>query len=53
MSERDPEAATRREVQEDADAAEEDPVTRREALEQDLMASGDSEAGEEVGDDMP
>lgn len=53
MSDRDPEAATRQEVQEDAEAAGEDPVTSREAMEQDLMAEGDSEAGEDVGDEMP
>lgn len=53
MNDRDPEAATREEVREEADAAGEDPVTRREGIEQDLMAEGDSEAGEDVGDEMP
>lgn len=53
MTESDPEAATRQEVQEEADAAEEDPVTSREALEQRLMAEGMSEAGEELGDEAP
>lgn len=53
MNDRDPEAATREEVQEEADAAGEDPVTSREAMEQDLMSEGDSEAGEGVGDEMP
>lgn len=53
MTDSDPEAATRQEVQEEADATEEDPVTSREALEQDLMAEGRSEAGEELGDQAP
>lgn len=52
MSESDPEAVTRQEVQEEADAAGDDPVTRREGMEQELMAEGDSDAGEEVGDEM-
>lgn len=52
MDEHDPETATQREVQEDAAAIDDDPVTRREALEQDLMAGGESEAGEDVGDEM-
>lgn len=53
MTENDPEAATRQEVQEQADATEEDPVTSREGLEQDLMAEGRSEAGEQLGDEAP
>lgn len=53
MSERDPETETQKEVREDAAAGEEDPVTSREAKEQDLMAEGESEAGEELGDQMP
>ncbi|HVE47144.1 MAG TPA: hypothetical protein VNA57_10420 [Acidimicrobiales bacterium] len=53
MSERDPEAETEREVREEAAAAEDDPVTRREGMEQDLMAEGESEAGEELGDESP
>ncbi|HUR18223.1 MAG TPA: hypothetical protein VMZ51_04715 [Acidimicrobiales bacterium] len=52
MTEHDPEAATRQEVQEEAEAAGDDPVTSREAMEQELMAEGESEAGEEVGDEM-
>lgn len=53
MSECDPEATTGREVQEDAAATDDDPVTRREEMEHDLMAEGASEAGEELGDEMP
>ncbi len=53
MSERDPQAATQREVEEDAEATEDDPVTSREGMEQDLMAGGESDAGEELGDEMP
>ncbi|HUP70212.1 MAG TPA: hypothetical protein VM142_10410 [Acidimicrobiales bacterium] len=53
MTDSDPEAATQQEVQEEADATEEDPVTSREALEQDLMAEGKSKAGEELGDEAP
>lgn len=48
----DAEAMTQREVREEA-ATEDDPVTGREAMEQELMAEGESESGEEVGDEMP
>lgn len=53
MSEHDPENTTQREVAQDAAASDEDPVTKREALEQDLMAEGASDEGEELGDEMP
>lgn len=44
---------TQKELREDAAAGEEDPVTSREAKEQDLMAEGESEGGDEIGDQMP
>ena len=53
MSERDPEQATQEEVREEAGREGEDPVTRREALETDLMEGDESAAGEEIGDTTP
>lgn len=53
MSERDPEATTQQEVHEQAAGSEEDPVTSREGMEQDLMSEDESDAGEELGDQMP
>lgn len=44
---------TQKELREDAAAGDEDPVTTREAREQDLMAEGQSEAGEQLGEQMP
>lgn len=53
MTERDPEHATQREVQEEAAGEGEDPTTRREALETELLEHGASGAGEEIGDPTP
>jgi hypothetical protein len=53
MTEPDPEHATQREVQEEASDQGDDPTTRREALETELMDEGASEAGEEIGDPTP
>jgi hypothetical protein len=44
----DREAATEAEVERQADEEEVDPVTSREALEEDLMEEGRSEAGEHI-----
>jgi ATP/maltotriose-dependent transcriptional regulator MalT len=40
------------ELEEEAAERNPDPVTRREALELDLMEEGMSEAGEEIGDEL-
>jgi hypothetical protein len=40
------------ELEEEAAERNPDPVTRREALELDLMEEGRSEAGEEIGDEV-
>ena len=48
-----PEEATQAEIEEDAAGAGDDPVTRREALETELMAEGESESGEEIGETTP
>ncbi len=53
MSEPDPEEATQDEVREEAAAEGEDPVTRREALETELMDRDQSEAGTELGEPSP
>ncbi len=53
MTEQDPEQATQEEVQEEAAGGEDDPTTRREALETELMSEGASEAGEEIGEPTP
>ena len=53
MAERDPEQATQEEVREEAATEDEDPVTRREALETDLMEKGASEAGKDEGEPVP
>ena len=53
MTDRDPEQVTQDEVREDAAGEGDDPVTRREALERELMDEGESDAGEEVGDVSP
>ncbi len=45
----DPEAETEQEVERQAAEVEEDPITSREALEEDLMDEGRSEAGEHIG----
>ena len=53
MNRRDPEQATQAEVQEQGTEEGEDPTTRREALETELMDEGASEVGEEIGDPTP
>lgn len=53
MNERDPEATTQREVREEAAAEGDDPVTSREELEVELMDEGESEAGTDIGQEMP
>ncbi len=53
MSERDPEQVTQDEVREDATTHGDDPVTKREALETELMEEEGSGAGEEIGDPTP
>ncbi len=44
----DPEAETEREIKREAAHEAPDPVTSREALEEDLMEEGRSEAGEHI-----
>jgi hypothetical protein len=46
----DPEAATQAEVEDQAGAEGDDPITDREELELDLMESGASEVGERIPD---
>ena len=53
MRDQEPEEATQEEVREDAAQEGEDPVTRREALETDLMDQEASEAGEDMGEPTP
>ncbi len=49
----EPEEATQVEVREEAAGHDDDPVTKREALETELMDEDESEAGEEIGDPTP
>lgn len=44
----DKEALTEREIREEAAKTPEDPITSREALEEELMDEGKSELGEEI-----
>ncbi len=53
MDDTDPEQVTQDEVREEADRHEDDPVTSREALENELMDEGESEAGEGLGESTP
>ena len=46
---RDPEERTQAEVREDAARTPDDPTTRREELELELMDEDESEAGEHIG----
>lgn len=46
--ERNPEELSEREVEAEAVAEPDDPITRREEVEQDLMEEGRSEAGEHL-----
>lgn len=50
MNQDDPEQATQEEVHEEARGQGDDPVTSREALENELMDKDDSDAGEGMGD---
>ncbi len=43
---------TKRGVERDAEVHNPDRTTRREALEQELMAEDESELGEDIGDEM-
>jgi hypothetical protein len=49
----DPEKRTEAEIEEQAAATPDDPITRREEFELDLMEHDDSADGEIVGDEMP
>ncbi len=53
MDERDPEQATQEEIREEAGREDEDPVTRREALETQLMDEEGSSEGEAIGEPTP
>lgn len=53
MNDPDPGAKTQQEVKEEAAVEEDDPVTSREELEVELMDKGESEEGEEIGQEMP
>ena len=46
--ERNPEEVSEREVEAEAAAEPDDPITKREEIEQDLMEDGRSEAGEHL-----
>ena len=48
-----PGEASQEEIRADAEGAGDDPVTSREALETELMAEGDSDTGEEIGEPTP
>ena len=50
--EREPERATQAEIETQAAVEGDDPHTRREELELDLMSADASEAGEVIGDEM-
>ena len=49
-NDREPEQITEREVEREAAVSDRDPITSREALEEELMDEGESEAGEEIGE---
>lgn len=53
MNHDDPEARTQAEVQEEASSHRDDPITRREALEKELMDQGASGVGEHIGQEAP
>ena len=46
--ERDPEELSEREIEEEAASEPDDPITRREEIEQELMEEGRSEEGEHL-----
>lgn len=51
--EKSPEDQTQKEIREEAADERDDPITRREGLETELIDEGDSEAGRTIGDEMP
>ncbi|MDP8976342.1 MAG: hypothetical protein M3N28_08290 [Actinomycetota bacterium] len=53
MDDTDPERATQDEVREDAGRQGKDPVTSREALENELMDEEESPTGEDIGEPTP
>ena len=53
MDDTDPEQATQEELREDASRHGDDPVTGREALENELMDEDASAAGESLGEPTP
>ena len=53
MDDKHPEQVTQEEVREEAQGEGDDPVTKREALENELMDEGSSEAGEGIGEPTP
>ncbi len=53
MSDRDAEQVTQDEVREEAASHHDDPVTKREALETELMEEDSSPSGEEIGEPTP
>jgi hypothetical protein len=50
MPKPDPEELTEREIEREAAMAERDPVTEREAFEEELMEEGESDEGEHIGE---
>jgi hypothetical protein len=50
MADTDPEELSEREVEKEAAISKPDPITSREALEEELMEEGRSDLGEEIGD---
>lgn len=53
MDDTDPERATQDELRDEAGRQGDDPVTSREALENELMDEGESGAGEGIGEPTP
>ena len=50
--ERRPDESVQNDLVEEADEAEDDPVTAREAAERALIEEGDSEAGADLGEEI-
>ena len=53
MDDTHPEQATQDELREGAGGQGDDPVTKREALENELMDEGESGSGEDIGEPTP
>ncbi len=53
MDDTDPERTTQDELRDEAGRQGDDPVTSREALENELMEEDESGAGESIGDSTP